>query len=59
MYADFLIPFHLGILAFVLFPQMAQLDPVTESLPEELSDLMDKLSSKLQVLISHINQLQK
>nr|XP_022328750.1 tetratricopeptide repeat protein 27-like isoform X1 [Crassostrea virginica] len=39
--------------------KMAQLDPVTESLPEELSDLMDKLSSKLQVLISHINQLQK
>ena len=59
MYVDFLVHFHMGILASVLFPQMAQLDPVTECLPEELSDIVDKLSSKLQVLISHVNQLQK
>lgn len=39
--------------------QKAHLDPVTESLPEELNELVNKMETKQQEIISCVNKLKQ
>lgn len=38
---------------------MAHLDPMTESLPEELNELVNKMETKQQEIISCMNKLKQ